>query len=204
MKSLTKFLPRLQLYTIKAVLLFLLVQTLLRVVFWLHFNSPLDPVPADDLVQAAFERALELEESRARLAEEISQRKDLEAQFIQAQKMEAVGRLAGGVAHDFNNLLTVILATVELVIEDLRDKDPLLYDIQQIREAGRRAEALELKPDGVFMSNGPGDPEPVSYAVEAAKELIDRLRLRPAQPAVERYRETHLGSLEDRRGHQRA
>jgi phosphoglycerol transferase MdoB-like AlkP superfamily enzyme len=54
MKSLTKFLPRLQLYTIKAVLLFLLVQTLLRVVFWLRFNSPLDPVPTGDLVQAFY------------------------------------------------------------------------------------------------------------------------------------------------------
>ncbi len=54
MKSLTKFLPRLQLYTIKAVLLFLLVQTILRVVFWLRFSSPLYPVPTNDLVQAAY------------------------------------------------------------------------------------------------------------------------------------------------------
>jgi phosphoglycerol transferase MdoB-like AlkP superfamily enzyme len=54
MKSLTKFLPRLQLYTIKAVLLFLLVQTILRVVFWLRFKSPLDPIPADDLAHAFY------------------------------------------------------------------------------------------------------------------------------------------------------
>ncbi len=54
MKSLTKFLPRLQLYTIKAVLLFLLVQTVLRVVFWLRFKSPLDPVPGSDLMQAFY------------------------------------------------------------------------------------------------------------------------------------------------------
>mgnify|MGYP001819742194 FL=1 len=54
MKSLTKLLPRLQLYTIKAVLLFLLAQTLLRFVFWLRFNSPLDPVPTGDLVQAFY------------------------------------------------------------------------------------------------------------------------------------------------------
>ena len=54
MKSLTKFLPRLQLYTIKAVLLFLLVQTILRVVFWLRFSSPLDPVPTRDLLQAFY------------------------------------------------------------------------------------------------------------------------------------------------------
>ena len=54
MKSLTKFLPRLQLYTIKAVLLFLLIQTILRVVFWLRFSSPLDPVPRHDLLQAFY------------------------------------------------------------------------------------------------------------------------------------------------------
>jgi len=54
MKSLTKSLPRLQLYTIKAVLLFLLVQTILRVVFWLKFKSPLDPAPVNDLIRAFY------------------------------------------------------------------------------------------------------------------------------------------------------
>lgn len=54
MKSLTKFLPRLQLYAIKAVLLFLLVQTALRIVFWLRFESPFDPVPAGDLIKAFY------------------------------------------------------------------------------------------------------------------------------------------------------
>ena len=54
MKSLTKFLPRLQLYTIKVVLLFLLVQTILRVIFWLKFKSPLDPAPVNDLIYAFY------------------------------------------------------------------------------------------------------------------------------------------------------
>ena len=54
MKSLTKFLPRLQLYAIKAVFLFLLVQTLLRVVFWLRFESPFDPVTGSDLLLAFY------------------------------------------------------------------------------------------------------------------------------------------------------
>ncbi|MGD8803839.1 MAG: sulfatase-like hydrolase/transferase, partial [Gammaproteobacteria bacterium] len=54
MKSLTNFLPRLQLYTIKVVLLFVLVQMILRVVFWLRFKSPLDPIPASDLLQAFY------------------------------------------------------------------------------------------------------------------------------------------------------
>jgi PAS domain S-box-containing protein len=66
----------------------------------------------------------------------------LEAQFLQAQKMEAVGRLAGGVAHDFNNVLSVILSYADLISADLKPDEPLRADIQEIRTAGLRAADL--------------------------------------------------------------
>jgi two-component system cell cycle sensor histidine kinase/response regulator CckA len=73
---------------------------------------------------------------------DITERRSLEKQFQQAQKMEAVGRLAGGVAHDFNNLLTVILGHCELLLEDLDPKDQRRQDIEDVQKAGESAAAL--------------------------------------------------------------
>ncbi len=73
---------------------------------------------------------------------DLTEEKRLEAQFLQAQKMETVGQLAGGIAHDFNNLLTVIVGTAELASARLREEDPLREEIGEIRQAGERAAAL--------------------------------------------------------------
>lgn len=73
---------------------------------------------------------------------DITERKQLQAQFVQAQKMETVGRLAGGVAHDFNNLLTVINGYAEFVLGDMPPDDTRREMIQEIYDAGQRASGL--------------------------------------------------------------
>src|SRR5690606_29138344 len=79
-------------------------------------------------------------EVECRRAEE-SLRKS-EEQLRHAQKMEAVGRLAGGVAHDFNNLLSVVLSFAQMVCDSLQPDDPIRADIEEIRRAGERGAAL--------------------------------------------------------------
>jgi PAS domain S-box-containing protein len=67
------------------------------------------------------------------------ERQKLQAQFTQAQKMESVGRLAGGVAHDFNNMLSVILGYTELALDRVDQSDPLHADLQEIYKAAKRS-----------------------------------------------------------------
>jgi len=83
------------------------------------------------------------------LARDITERKraedekaKLEAQLLQAQKMESVGRLAGGVAHDFNNMLSVILGYTELIKLRLEPDNPLLHDLMEIERAAGRSKDI--------------------------------------------------------------
>ena len=76
------------------------------------------------------------------IAQDITERKKLEEQFRQAQKMEAVGRLSGGIAHDFNNLLGVIIGYSEIIEEGLGQDTKLRRNAREIKKAGQRAASL--------------------------------------------------------------
>jgi PAS domain S-box-containing protein len=73
---------------------------------------------------------------------DLTERRNLEEQFRQSQKMDAVGRLAGGIAHDFNNLLTVIRLNTEMILDGFDPTDPRSEDVRQIRNAAERASSL--------------------------------------------------------------
>ena len=76
------------------------------------------------------------------MMEDISERRGLEAQMRAAQKMDALGRLAGGVAHDFNNLLTIVTGYVSFMLDDLRQGDPRRDDIMEVLRAADSAASL--------------------------------------------------------------
>jgi PAS domain S-box-containing protein len=76
------------------------------------------------------------------IARDLTERRRLEAELLQAQKMEAVGRLAGGIAHDFNNILMIVRGYAEILLERLHPEDPLHGQAAQIMKAGNRAAVL--------------------------------------------------------------
>ncbi|MDX9964916.1 ATP-binding protein [Desulfobacter postgatei] len=89
-----------------------------------------------------YDRAIEWTDARLvrmQIAADITDLKKMESQLIQARKMEAVGRLAGGVAHDFNNMLSVILGKTEMALEDIDPNQTLYADLEEIRTAAQRS-----------------------------------------------------------------
>jgi len=91
---------------------------------------------AEELLQNAHD------ELERRVEERTAERKDLQAQLNQSQKLEAVGQLAGGIAHDFNNLLTAIMGYSQLSLVRLPLDNPLRPNLEEIKKAGDRAASL--------------------------------------------------------------
>ena len=109
------------------------------------FTYPLKPDGGDEVAEVtrAFQdmRAT-LQKNEVQRQQHEAQRHQLESQLRQAQKMDAMGRLAGGVAHDFNNLLTVIKGNSTLLVDCLQSHDRLLGSARQIESAADRAASL--------------------------------------------------------------
>ena len=107
---------------------------------------------------------------------DITARRKLEEQYQQAQKMEAVGRLAAGVAHDFNNLLTAILGYCELMIAELPPEDSRRSDLEEIHKAGTRGAGL-TRQLLAFSRKQIVEPRPLDLnaVVEGMKPMLARL-----------------------------
>lgn len=105
-----------------------------------------------------------------------AEKEKLEAQLIQAQKMESVGRLAGGVAHDYNNMLSIILGYCEMAMERLASDDPVYADIQEIFKAANRSADI-TRQLLAFARRQTADPQvlDLNERIESILKMIRRL-----------------------------
>ena len=128
------------------------------------------------------------------IARDMRERRHAEAELRQAQKMEALGRLAGGVAHDFNNLLTVILGEADMLLEDIPSGHEWRDSVTQIRQSGTRAAALTrqllvfsrrqvLQPELVNLNQVLADMEQLLYRL-IGEDIVLTITLAADLPMV--------------------
>ncbi|HKA25041.1 MAG TPA: PAS domain-containing protein [Candidatus Eisenbacteria bacterium] len=138
------------------------------------------------------------------VALDVSQHRRLEEQLRQSQRMEAIGRLAGGVAHDFNNLLTVILGQSDLILLQAATGSPLSKNAEQIRGAAERGGWLARQLLAFGRKDAPAsEPIDLNSVVETIEPMLRRLigedielhTTRAAKPAVVRADRGHLDQV---------
>ena len=151
-----------------------------------YVTKPFDPAELVAVVRALLrlrhaESALRESEARRRAAEDLiaedaTERRLLEERLRQSQKMEAIGRLAGGVAHDFNNMLTVITSRSELLCKLLRREDPVRRHAELILQTAERA-AMLTKQLLAFSRKQVLDPRIIDLnaVIEAMRPMLGRL-----------------------------
>ena len=108
------------------------------------------------------------------VSHDITERKKLEEQLRQAQKMEAIGTLAGGIAHDFNNILGVIMGYTELVLEEIPEQEPHHQNLKHVLAAAQRGEEM-VKQILAFSRKSEEEKKPV-YISHILKEALKMLR----------------------------
>lgn len=125
-----------------------------------------------------------------------------EKQFRQAQKMEAVGRLAGGLAHDFNNLLTVIMGHSQVILEELASTNPIRPKIEEMQKSGERA-AILIRQLMAFSRKQTLDPKvfPLNSVIADVESMLRRLIGEDIQLVIrpdphDGYVKADLGQLE--------
>ena len=110
------------------------------------------------------------------------ERKNLNSQLLQAQKMEAIGTLAGGIAHDFNNLLTIVMGFSELLLAEKEQDDPQYADLQKIFHAAKNGADLVQR---LLMFSRKSEPKPVPMDLNKQIVQVEKLLRRTIPKMIE-------------------